>query len=130
MYCGRPSTRGAAVHKILFYPLRTAARILRQFYIWMPQYTREYLVYCGLCTMAATVHDLVYCSNLVYWGAAAVGVDAPQYKPFYTVPMKSATTNYLFHSSAKVHLVRGGGGTLEIFEGTHLLYLRNFLFLV
>ena len=35
---------------------------------------------------AAAVHNLVYCGTLMYCGGAVVGVDAPQYKPFYTVP--------------------------------------------
>ena len=56
------------------------------------------LVYCGLCTAAATylklaVHELNYIPvcvlQLVYCRASAVGVDAPQFESFYTIPFFS-----------------------------------------
>ena len=37
-------------------------------------------------TAAAAVHDLFYCSTLVYCGSATVGVDAPQCKPYLYGP--------------------------------------------
>ena len=52
-----------------------------------PRGIKEYLVYCGSCTAAAAVHNLVYCGTLVYCGGAAVGVDAPQFESFYMVPV-------------------------------------------
>ena len=69
-------TQQALTH---FYPSCAAAHVLRQLCIWLlwPQYTsrstreiKKYLVYCG---------------------GAAVGIDAPQYKPFCTVPFSYST---------------------------------------
>ena len=38
-------------------------------------------------------------STIMYYGASTVGVDAPQFESFYTVPLKKlVTTALLFHS--------------------------------
>ena len=56
-----------------------------------PQYTRKRL----LCTAAAAVHNLVYSGTLMCSGAT-VGVDALQYKPFYTVPFFCSSKSSIF----------------------------------
>ena len=51
-------------------------------------------MYCGKLNLKVAspqniswnVVHLVYCGTLVYCGGATEGVDALQYKPFYTVP--------------------------------------------
>ena len=69
----RSSTRGAAVPAIR-YPSCTVARVLQR-----PTFK----------FLAAAVHEPQYTIKkiLVYCGGAAVGIDVPQYKPFYTVPV-------------------------------------------
>ena len=65
--------------------------------IW-PQYmshsTQDSLIYCGSYTFEGSftaVHEPQYMrekKSLVYCGASAVGVDAPQLESFYKVPKK------------------------------------------
>ena len=64
VYCGCPSRHG----RVLWHPLPTYIAAMAA--VDEQQYTMT----------------LVYCGTLVYSGSAAVGVDLPQYKPFYTVP--------------------------------------------
>ena len=47
------------------------------------------VVYCSLCIAASAMHEPQCMIHLVDCGGAAVGIEAPQYLPCYTVPMLS-----------------------------------------
>ena len=90
----------AAVDKGLKSLSSTSACVLGQLYkqlLWPQQMSHNRretflsLVYCGLCTAHRMSLQLPYTSrstrdSLVYCGASSVGVNAPQFEFFYTVP--------------------------------------------
>ena len=91
----RHSTRGAAVHQILFYPLCTAAKaaIYIAAAVHKPQYMRD--------KKAATVEPAV-APQLAVVGRIQLAA-ASQWEPFYTIPhfyllLKNRKEKYVFLS--------------------------------